>query len=57
MSSVEFDAELDMTSPSEVVRSEKSSEQRTDPCGTPVSELSVVDLALPTLTKHECPSR
>ena len=46
-----------MTSPSGVMISEKSSRSSTDPCGTPVSELSVVDVALPTLVEHERPSR
>ena len=36
--------------------SEKNSGPKTDPCGTAKSELSVVDVALPTLTKHERPS-
>ena len=48
---------LDMTLPSGVVNSDNSNGLMTDLCGTPVSELSVVDMALPTLTKHERPSR
>ena len=47
---------LDMTSLSEVVNRETSSEPGTDPCGMPVSWLSLVDDVLPTLTKHERPS-
>ena len=43
---------LDITSPSGVVNSEKSSGPRTDPCDTPVSELRVVDIALPDLDKE-----
>ena len=48
---------LDMTSPSEVLNSEKSSGPRMDTCGTTASELSVVDMISPTFTKHERPSR
>ena len=47
---VEFDAETYMISPNGIVNSKKSSRPRTDPCGMPVSEPSVVDMALPTLT-------
>ena len=46
-----------MTSPRGVVNSANSSAPKTEPGGTPLSDLRVVSIALPTLTKHERPSR
>ena len=39
-----------MTSTNGVVNKEKSSGAKTEPCGTPVSQLRMVEAALPTLT-------
>ena len=46
-----------MTSPTGEVNNDNGSEPKTEPCGTLVSDLQVVDVSLQTLAKHERPSR